>query len=196
MSRLIKIVPDTKPLPEPEGYEFGYYAFEELDPINTENDADIIYDIQQGDDQAIPNDIRADWGLTSEEIRKAQSIDKFCTQMLKKLVQGKSIIDQADHVKDGILRKYVTDNKQRFDAIVVPVHYTLALLRLAHDELGHSVSTRTDMLLRRLYYWKGMKPYVYKYDKQYRSCQQRNRQIVKYVQGQFKVPLWNLSPWI
>ena len=27
MSRLIKIVPDTKPLPEPEGYEFGYYAF-------------------------------------------------------------------------------------------------------------------------------------------------------------------------
>ena len=36
MSQLIKIVPDTKPLPEPEGYEFGYYAFEELDPISTE----------------------------------------------------------------------------------------------------------------------------------------------------------------
>ena len=33
-----------------------------------------------------------------------------------------------------------------------------------------------------------MKPYVYKYVKQCRSCQQRNRQVVKYVQGQFKVP--------
>ena len=33
MSHFIKIVPDTKPPPEPEGYEFGYYAFEELDPI-------------------------------------------------------------------------------------------------------------------------------------------------------------------
>ena len=76
----------------------------------------------------------------------------------------------------------MTDNKQRFDAIVVPVHYTLALLRLAHAELGHNGSTRTYMLLRRLYYWKGMKPYVYKYVKQ------RNRQVVKYVQGQFKVP--------
>ena len=108
--------------------------------------------------------------------------------MLKKLVQGRSIIDQAYHVKDGILRKYVTDNKQRFDTIVVPIHYTLALLRLAHDELGHNGSARTYMLLRRLYYWKGMKPYVYKYVKQCRSCQQRNRQIVKYAQGQFKVP--------
>ena len=166
MSWLIKIVPDTKPLPEPEGYEFGYYAFE-LDPISTEKDTDIVCNIQQGDDQAISNDISIDWGFTSEEIRKAQSVDKFCTQMLKKLIQGKSITDQAYHVKDGILRKYVTDNKQRFDAIVVPVHYTL---RLAHDELGHNGSARTCMLLRRLYYWKGMKPHIYKYVKQCRSC--------------------------
>ena len=43
MSRLIKIVPDTKPFPEPECYEFGYYAFEELDPIRTEKDTDIVY---------------------------------------------------------------------------------------------------------------------------------------------------------
>ena len=60
MSRLIKIVPDTKPLPEPEGNEFGYYAFEELDPISTEKDMDIVCNIQQGDDQAIPNGISID----------------------------------------------------------------------------------------------------------------------------------------
>ena len=111
MSRLIKTVPDTKPLPEPEGYEFGYYAFEELNHIRTEKDTDIVCSIQQGDDQTIPNDISVDLGFTPEEIRKAQSVDKFCTQMLKKLIQGKSMIDQAYHVEDGILRKYVTDNK-------------------------------------------------------------------------------------
>ena len=158
MSHLIKIVPDTKPPPEPEGYEFGYYAFEELDPIKTEKDEEVIYDIQQEGDQPIPNEIKVDWGLSSEEIRKAQSVDKFCTQMLKNLVQGKPMSNQAYHVEDGILRKYVTDNKQRFDTIVVPIRYTLALLRLAHDELGHNGSARTYMLLRRLYYWKGMKP--------------------------------------
>ena len=72
--------------------------------------------------------------------------------------------------------------------IVVPLHYLLALLRLADDELGHNGSARTYMLFRRLYYWKGMKPYIYRYVKQCRSCQQRNRQVVKYVQGQFKTP--------
>ena len=45
--------------------------------------------------------------------------------------------------------KYTTDNKQRFETIVVPEHYTLALLRLTHDELGHNGSSRTYMMLRR-----------------------------------------------
>ena len=108
--------------------------------------------------------------------------------MLGKLTQSKSMLNQAYHIEDGILRKYVVDNKQRFNTIVVPVHYTLALLRLAHDKLGHNGSARTNMLLRRLYYWKGMKPYIYRYAKQCRSCQQKNRQVVKYVQGQFKTP--------
>ena len=47
--------------------------------------------------------------------------------------------------------RYTTDNKQRFETIVVPGHYTLALLRLAHDELGHNGSSRTYMMLRRLF---------------------------------------------
>ena len=161
MSLLIKIIPETKPLPEPEGYEFGYYVFEELDPIKTEKEMGDICNIQQPDDQPIPEDTKVDWGLSSKDIRKAQSVDKFCHDMLNNLIQGKPMIDQGYHVEDGILRKYVTDNKQRFDTIVVPAHYTLALLRLAHDELGHNGSARTYMLLRRLYYWKGMKPHVY-----------------------------------
>ena len=45
MSHLIKIIPDTKPPPEPEGYEFGYHAFEELDPIKTTKDEEDICDI-------------------------------------------------------------------------------------------------------------------------------------------------------
>ena len=34
MSRLIQIDPETKLNPEPEGYEFGYHAFEDMEPIN------------------------------------------------------------------------------------------------------------------------------------------------------------------
>ena len=58
MSHLIKIMPDTKPPPEPEGYEFGYYAFEELDPMKTVQDGEDICDIQQQDGQSIPVDTK------------------------------------------------------------------------------------------------------------------------------------------
>ena len=103
--------------------------------------------ISQQDDQPIPVDTKVKLGLSSEDIRKAQSVDNFCTDMLRKLTQGKPMVNQAYHVEDGILRKYVVDNKQRFSTIVVPVHYTLA-----HDELGHNGSARTYMPFRRLYY--------------------------------------------
>ena len=36
MSRLIQIDPEAKLQPEQEGYEFGYYAFEDMEPIKCE----------------------------------------------------------------------------------------------------------------------------------------------------------------
>ena len=60
MSRLIKIIPDTKPPPVPEGYEFGYYGFEELDPIKTTKNQEDIYDIQQQNEQPIPVDTKVE----------------------------------------------------------------------------------------------------------------------------------------
>ena len=45
---------------------FGYYAFEELDPIKTEKDEEIC-DIQQQDDQPIPVDTKVDWGLSAKD---------------------------------------------------------------------------------------------------------------------------------
>ena len=80
---MIKIIPDTKPPPDPEGYEFGYYAFEELDPIKTTKDEEDICDTQQQDDQPIPVDTKVEWGLSSKDIRKAQSVYKFCADVKK-----------------------------------------------------------------------------------------------------------------
>ena len=42
--------------------------------------------------------------------------------MLRKLTQGKPMVNQAYHVEDGILRKYVTDDKGLIQ--VIPDHYT------------------------------------------------------------------------
>ena len=65
---------------------------------------------------------------------------------------------------------------------------TARILRAAHDELGHNGSTRTYMLIYRLYYWKDLKTSVKKHIKQYMTCQKRNIQAVKYAQLHFSIP--------
>ena len=50
------------------------------------------------------------------------------------------------------------DHKQRFEVIVLPRDLAPVTLRLAHEEMGHNEIPRTYALLRKLYYWKGLKP--------------------------------------
>ena len=58
---------------------------------------------------------------------------------------------------------------------------------MAHDELGHNGTHRTYILLKRLYYWKGLKLSVEKHIKMCYQCQIRNRQVVKYATLHFDV---------
>ena len=36
MSRLVALDPDNQLVDEPEGFEYGYYAFNNIDPIKTQ----------------------------------------------------------------------------------------------------------------------------------------------------------------
>ena len=52
---------------------------------------------------------------------------------------------------------------------------------MVHDNLGHNGTHRTYTLLKRLHYWKGLKPSVAKHIKMCYHCQRRNKQVVKYA---------------
>ena len=84
--------------------------------------------------------------------------------------------------------RYVTDNKQRFEVTVVPPEWGPMLLKLAHDDLGHNGTARTYIILRRTYYWKGMKAYVGLYIKQCSLCREHNATATRYVKGSFEIP--------
>ena len=56
---------------------------------------------------------------------------------------------------------------------------------MAHNELGHNGTHQTYTLLKRLYYWKGLKPSVEKHIKMCYQCQRRNKQVVKYGTASF-----------
>ena len=61
------------------------------------------------------------------------------------------------YVESGILKRYIDDNKQRFEVIILPQTLTQPTLQLAHEGLGHNGIPQTYALLRCQYYWKGLK---------------------------------------
>ena len=81
----------------------------------------------------------------------------------------------------------MTDSDKIYETIVLPRALTAQILKMAHDDLGHNRTHRTYMLLKRLYYWKGLKPSVTKHIQRCYYCQRRDKQVVKYATLHFDV---------
>ena len=62
------------------------------------------------------------------------------------------------------------------------------LLRHDQDQLGYNGTSKGYMFLRRLHYWKGLRPAICKYERQCKIYQYRIRQMVKYASLHFGVP--------
>ena len=186
MSRLLDINDSIAPEQEGDDQEFGECVFEQLDPILV----NVIQNpkaVKPTEEDNVATD-ECQWDITPEQLVKLQSQDSFCLRVLNKMQKEKENNSHPYYIEEGVLKKYVVDNKQRFETIVVPKGCVNILLKLAHDELGHNGSARTYMMLKRHYYWKGMKPQVYKYVKRCKTCQKFNVHIVKYQKGHFEIP--------
>ena len=59
------------------------------------------------------------------------------------------------------------------------------VLELVHNKLGHNGISRTYAMLKRLYFWKGMKVSVTKHVKNCAVCQKCNPQVVPYAKLHF-----------
>ena len=105
--------------------------------------------------------------------------------------KGNIIEGQMYKVQNKLLRRYVTDGDKTYETIVLPRALITQILKMAHDDLGQNETHRMYMLLKRLYYWKGLKPSVTKHIQRCYHCQRRNKQVVKYATLHFDVA--NLS---
>ena len=192
MSRLVKLDPDVKLEREPRGYQFGKLLPEEGTPENQEVKLVYIAPVSPEHDphqkkDPIPLREQIQWGISPEDLLKAQKMDKFCNNIrLRILKEGPNSV-YPYYLDDDLLMRYVDDNKQRFETIVVPKDMSTVLLKLAHDELGHNGSARTYMILRRNYYWRGLRRDVVKYVKRCKLCRHHNIASPKYNKGTFAV---------
>ena len=126
MSRLIQIDPEARLQPEQEGYEFGYHAFEDMEPTKCEVNA--IDTVSPGDPIPLPGkDIKLP--LNDEKLKGFQQKDKFCRDIIDKLEKGQLQNKNPYYQEEGILKRFVEDGKQRFEAVVLPQILTSAVLQ-------------------------------------------------------------------
>ena len=100
------------------------------------------------------------WGISPEEIIQRQTQEKFCHNNRNRILKEGPRAVYPYYLEEKLLLRYIEDNKQKFEAIVVPRDLAEIVLKLAHDDLGHNGSARTYVTIRRNYYWKGLRPDV------------------------------------
>ena len=188
MSRLINIDPQVQQNSEPEGYEFGYYTFDTLPTLEVSN-----IEITQDTSVCVNNNNNANNNLLklpidNHTLFRLQQKDRFYANILAQMEKGNIIKRQLYIIQDKLLKRYVVDGNNMYETIVLPRALTAQILRMARDNLGHNGTHRSYTMLKRLYYWKGLKPCVTKHKKQRcYQCQRRNKQVVKYATLHFDV---------
>ena len=158
MSRLIDIDLQIQPESDTEGYEFGYYTFDTLPTLEVSNVETSQNTSLYVDDTEVFNDDLWKLPLSNDTLTKLQQEDIFCNNILNQIEKGNVIEGQVYIVKDKLLKRCVIDGNNTYETTVIPRAVTAQVLQMAHDNLGHIGPHRMYTLLKRFYYWKGLKP--------------------------------------
>ena len=169
MSRLIDINPQIQQDSEPEGYEFEYYTFNTLPAMEVSNVETTKETSSKKEKDDMETDVRLP--LTDDMLSNLQLQDTFCSHILAQIEKGNIKEGQMYIVQNKLLKRYGIDGDNAYKTIVLPRALTAQVLKMAHDDMGHNGTHRTYMLLKWLYYWKGLKPSVVKHIQRCYHCQ-------------------------
>ena len=197
LSHLVDIDPDARLDPENTGWEFGYYIFESLPKLSSEDIVQIC-EILSGENVIRPDpDVQQPFiqqlrsPLTLDQLRTLQGQDNKCTMLTRMLENGK-LDPVAYSLQEGILYQRVIEGGQSFQAIYIskmPESLIQSILQTVHDESGHNGFPRTYSAIRRLYYWKGIKEDVLQHCRNCYTCQLHRTAVVKFEAKHFKPSL-------
>ena len=113
--------------------------------------------------------------------------------MFSQIEKGNLQEGQLCIVRDNILKRYMAEGDNIYETTVITRTLIGQILKLAHEDLGHNGTHRPYILLKRLYYWKDLKPSVEKHIKTCYQCQRRNKQVVRYATLHFDVAIFPMQ---
>ena len=184
ISCLINIDPQIQLEPEPEGHEFGYYTFDPLPALEIHNIQTFSAALIQNDDN---QEFLCELPIDNNLLIELQQKDELCKNIFNQIEKGNIIDGHLYKLDNKLLKRFVVDGNDTYETTVIPRSLVPQVLHMAHNELGHNGTHRMYVLLKRLYYWKGLKPSVEKHIKRCYHCQRRNKQVVKYAKLHFDV---------
>ena len=138
MSRLIALDPDNQLVNKLEGFEYGYYAFDNIDPIKTQVEINEMTNKMGVETPVNLPGKEITLPIEDNKLIELQKEDKFCKNIINMLASNKLQNKNPYYIKSGILKWYIDDNKQIFEVIVLPQTLTQPALQLAHKGLGHN----------------------------------------------------------
>ena len=168
IGRLIDINPQIQQDSEPEGYEFGYYTFDTLPAMEVSNIETTKETSSKKEKDDMESIVRLP--LTDDMLSNLQLQDMFCSHILAQIEKGNIKEGQTYIVQNKLLKRYVIVGDNSYETVILPRALTAQVLKMAHDDLRHNGTHRTYMLLKWLYYWKGLKPSVVKHIQRCYHC--------------------------
>ena len=106
MSRLRDI--DTQVQPEPEGYEFGYYIFDELPSLEVSDIEATSGSIINTETEDASDKNFQKFPIDDNVLHKLQQEDSFCKNILNQIEKGIITDGQSYLVKDKVLKRYLS----------------------------------------------------------------------------------------
>ena len=140
--------PDNQLVDEPEGFEYGYYAFDNIDLIETQVEINEMTNRKGGEAPVNLPDDEVILPVGNNKLIELQKGDKFCKNILNMLANNKLHNKNPYYIEDGVLKRYIDDNKQRFEVVILPETLREPALQLAHEGLGNNGIHQTYALLR------------------------------------------------
>ena len=151
LSRLVDIDPDARLDPENAGWEFGYYVFETLPKLSSQEIVPVC-EILSGTNVIRPDpDLQEPFTqqltslLDNDQLQALQAQDEKCTSLIAMLICGR--LDPLVYsIDDGVLYHRVIEGGQTFQAIYIPrtpPGLIQSILKATHDDSGHNGFPRT-----------------------------------------------------
>ena len=129
-------------------FKYGYYAFDNIDPIETQVEINEMTNRKGVETPVNLSNEEITLPIEDNKLIELQKKDKFCKNILNMLTNDKLHNKNPYYIENGILKRNINDNKQRFEVVILPQTLTEPALQLAHEGLGHNGITQTYTLLR------------------------------------------------